>query len=756
MLGGVYSPGEVAEFTTRVSVNGVDRPVVSVSLDASWGSDLPSEISPSSSGMSRGGTIEWAGQEDVQGRPVTAFRDWGEWRPRRGDSVTVYVGDGVSEWPRFTGLVDETTGGVGERMSSSIISDVDRLSEPFECEALLERMPPVYGSNVWRDAGLSPIYLADQAMRAGGYYATPKCPAYEVLDVPLQTSILPRVGEAEQLFVGSSYDGTQSYLSNHGAPWGYTGANFKAQYRPRYDDSANRAIIMGFNFTESHIGVADIKVRYGNDYYRLFLNEARRATVQVMRSGVLTESCRIDNVNLAGASRIEAMFKGGIVTLRANNGAQATGSTPAMASTLKNRIDVEATPDARMAGVLVYHPESWSEFQSLNAEPTAIIDSRTGGATTWGTINSTPRFESQTAMEAVETLAAATLSAIWIDEEGVLHFAPSGAVRGAPSQQTITTKNDVLALSWSDKLIAAARRVTIAYKYASFKAGGGIPQVELARGSQQSLTSGTVVEDIYAPAEDEDWYGVDLGVTKLGAVDWSAYNADDGTFVGVTYYKSNDPEPGVSSSLVTITLEKTGLSEYTVTHTAGTLPSGVTAETTTHPTWTGLWDRHRNKGLPLIQGWGKITWIDRETTRQTTALGPALTVDVGAFARVTKAQDARDYLVDFIENAIPQMSGLDVIPDPRRQIGDIITLESDGFLGVTITGVITSINEGVDSGGYTQTLDVEPRSLTTGALTYGEWEAAFPGTLTYSQWESMRGPTDTYQTFEDDPLKGAV
>ena len=159
--------------------------------------------------------------------------------------------------------------------------------------------------------------------------------------------------------------------------------------------------------------------------------------------------------------------------------------------------------------------------------------------------------------------------------------------------------------------------------------------------------------------------------------------------------------------------------------------------------------------MPLIQGWGRITWVERETTRKTNQPGPALRIDVGPHARETIASRIRDYLKGIVENALPQVSGLDVIPDPRRQIGDAIVLESENFLGVTITGVITAVNEAADSSGYTQSLSIEPRSVTVGALTWAEWEAAFPGTLTYSQWQSLRGGTDTYESFETDPLKGA-
>lgn len=755
MLPGVFNPGDVTAFASRVAVNGVDRPAVSVDLDGGWRSDLPSQISPAGSNMIRGGTVDWATEQDVHERPVTAFQDWGVWRPAKGDHIVIYAGDGTREWPRFTGVVDETTGSVGSGMRSIIVADVDRLSETFQIEALLEQMPPLRGTTTWRWAGLTPIYLADQAMRAGGYYTTPRCPAYEVLDVPLQTSLLPRAGASDQLVSGSSHTGGGNYQSNHGAPWGYAAGNFRASYNPRYDDPATRAIEFGFNFTDNHAGLSDVFVRYGNDYYRLFLTADRRATVQVMRSGSLTEACRIPANELAGASRVEVLIKNRQVTLRGNNGSEATGTTPVMGSTAKSRIEVSAAPAARIAGVLVFHPETWTEWASLNEQPSARIDSRPGGATTWGVINASQRFEPQAALSALEDISDATLSALWIDEEGVMQFAPSGAIRSSPSVQTITTADDVLALSWSDRLLATARRVTIGYRYAAYKRGGGIPQVELARGSRQTLNAGMTLEDVYKPSGDEDWYGVDHAPRKLAAIPWSEYNGDEGSFVGVTYFEGNDVRDGVSSSLVDISMTQTGVAEYTITHQAGSLPAGVVAETITNPDWATLWERNRGEALPLIQGWGKITWVEQETTQQTSTHGPVLHVDLGAMARQGKATDTRNYLVGLIENAIPQITGLEVTPDPRRQIGDTLTIRSENFLGVTIRGKITGISETLSAEGYEQSLNVEPTNVTPGTMTWEQWEQAFPGTLTYTQWEALRDTSDTFDDFNTDPLKGA-
>ena len=756
MLPGDFSAGDVTVFASRVVVNGVSRPATSVDLDGGWRSDLPSQISPAGSNMIRGGTIEWATKEDVSQRPVTAFRDWGVWRPAKGDRIVVYAGDGTSEWPRFTGVVDETTGSVGAGMSSTIVADVDRLSETFSCEPLLEQMPPLPGTTTWRNAGLSPIFLVDAAMRAGGYYVTPPRLSYTALSIPLQTSLLPEVDTSAEILSASAHTGGGNYQQNYAAPWGYAAANFEAAYRPAFTFTPSEPLLISVMITAAHAGRGNVFVHYGaSNYIRLLVSYTGAAIVQRLRGSTLVEVTRLTPAQMAGATRVEVLMKDGQIVIRNNTGAMEAGSVSGLLDQPMHRIEVSAEPEARLAGVMVSHPPAWQEWANLYFESTARVHSGAGGATTWGIINASPRFNPQAAQSALEELADATLSALWIDEEGVLHFAPSGAVRSSPSVQTITTADDVLALSWSDRLLATARRVTVAYRHAAYKRGAGIRQIELARGSRQSLQSGTVLEDVYHPGTDEDWYGVATSPQKLYPLPWSDYNSDDGTYVGVSYFEGNDVTDNVSSSLVDITMRKTGVSEYTIIHEAGTLPSGITAETVTHPEWIPLWERNRNNNLPVIQGWGKITWVERETTQQTSTHGPVLRIDLGAYAREWKAEGVRDYLCDLVENAIPQITGLNVTPDPRRQIGDTITIRSENFLGVTIRGKVTGIDETISGDGYTQSLNIEPLHVSTGALTWAEWEAAFPGTLTYTQWQDLRDATDTYDDFNTQPLKGA-
>ena len=756
MLPGSFSNGSVVEFATRVTVAGVDHPFVSVSLDGDMRSDLPSQLVQSSGGIDRSGAVVWQERSAVADRPVTPFREWGLGRPRRGDRVVVWVGDGVTEWPRFTGLIDETFGDVSGEMSSTLVSDIDPLTQDFTCEALLSRMSPLPGASEWRWGGLAPMFYADAAMRAGGFNTTPPTPASACLNAPLQGSLYPLPGTGAELTEGGAYGQVSATMLLWSAPWGLAASDLSAKYRPAFTRTPASPVQMSMMVSPAHQGSASLTVYYGSRWVRIWVTEGRQVHVLTDATDPVPV-CTLSGAEFASAQHVMMLLKGGTVTLRADNGATASGSLGSLGSASMSEIDLNARTGARIAGVRVSHPEPWQEFIDLGFSPSARIHAGAGSTTTWGVINAHPRVEAREAEGFLEDAASQTLSAMWVDEEGVLHFAPSGAIRQAPPVQTVTTSRDVLAMSWSDRVLSVASRVTVSYLHPSLSSGTA-QSVEVARGARRVLARGDVDEEVYRPGQDEDWYGVDGTLTRLpGTVGWSHYNTGVGSMGGATYYLGENVATGTQGGGLDITMSKTGLAEWTVVHDAASVGAGVTAETMTYPTvtGTGLWARNTSTPLPVIRAWGRVEWVQRETTTAVDSVGPHLRVDLGGAATVDTAQRVRDYLRGLIEAAVPRITRLDARPDPRRQIGDVITLDSPDFLGASIRCLITGISESMSRDGYTQQLTLDVLSVATTSLSWAEWEQAFPGTLTFAQWRALRSADDTYTDFNTTPLEGA-
>lgn len=756
MLPGSFTPGPVVTFTSRVTVAGVDHPFVSVSLDGDMRSDLPSQLVQSSGGIDRSGTVVWQQGPPVADRPVTPFREWGLGRPRRGDRVVVWEGDGETEWPRFTGLIDETSGDVNGEMVSTLVSDIDPLTQDFSCEPMLARMPPLQGSSEWRWGGLAPMFYADAAMRVGGFNTTPPTPAWACLNAPLQGSLYPAPGTAAEMVEGGAYGQVSATMTLWSAPWGLAASDLSAKYRPAFTRAASSPLHMSMLVSPTHQGSASLTVYYGSRWLRVWVTEGR--TVNVLTDATNpTPVCSLSAASFEDAQHVMLLRKGGTVTLRADNGATATGSLPELGSAPMSEIDLNARPGSRIAGVRVSHPESWQEFIDLDFTPTARIHAGAGSTSTWGVTNAHPRVEAREAEGFLEDLASQTLSAMWMDEEGVLQFAPSGAIRQAPPVQTITTSRDVLAMSWSDRVLSVASRVTVSYLHPALSSGTS-QSVEVSRGSRRTFSRGDLDETTHRPSQDEDWYGVDDTLTRLpGTVGWSHYNTGVGSLAGATYYIGDQVATGTQGGGLDVTMTKTGLSEWTVVHDAASVGVGVTAETMTYPTvtGTGLWARNTSMPLPVLRAWGRVEWIERETTTAVNSVGPHLRVDLGGSATADTAERIRGYLRGLIETAIPRITRLEVRPDPRRQIGDVVTIDSPDFLGVSIRCLITGISESMSRDGYTQQLSLDVLSMTTASLTWAEWEQALPGTLTFAQWRALRSANETYNDFNTTPLKEA-
>ena len=757
MLPGSLVSGDVALFVSRVTVNGVNRPAVSISLDAAMRSDLPSQISGSGSGMSRSGTVEWATAEDVHERPVTAFRDWGVWRPQKGDEIIVYVGDGKTEWRRFTGVVDETTGSVGPGMQSTIVGNVDPLSASFSMEPQLTRMHPRSGSSTWRTGGLSKMMLIDEVLRRGGRYITPRNISGSVLNVPYQTSVRPVSSSFGELIQASRHTGDRPFHADMSTQWGFGAGDFTAQYDPSVSRTLSTPTHLSVMWGENHAGNASITLRYGAHYLRLLVAGNGNVIVQALVGDNFSELFRLPGSQLQDAYRAEVLIKNGQVILRTNNGAMVAGALPSgMGNPRLDRVDVTAWPDAAIAGLQVYHPpDDRFEWYTLNHTPSARILSTYGHVISWGQIQTTTRYRPQSVISALETMADETLSALWLDEYDTLWVAPSGALRNTPVSQTITTADDILSFSWSDRLLASASSVVVRYRVAALSYGMR-QAVEVARGSKKRLTSTEVAEDIYSPGADEDWHGVNDNPWVMPGAGLDAYNRMLGSFIGVTYTRDGEPVEDQNAYSTTFNVTKTGISEWSVTQRVGNMPDNIVAETVTSPTNTHLWARNRDEPLPVFTAWAKAVWTDHETSTQTGVPGPILTVDLGPGTLIAIAEIIRDYLRDLIVNAHPQIRSMPVTPDPRRQLGDHIRIRSENFLGVTLRCLITGISESISAdGGYEQQLDLDVINVDTGTLTYEEWEQAFPGTLTYEQWRTRLNTTDTYDDFNTDPLKGA-
>src|SRR5699024_5616927 len=209
MQAGSLADGVVFTPTSRVVVDGVERPHVSWSVDRELSGDLPDQVVAGSGLTQATGTIVWASEDAAT---EAGDNPWNpqSWWPAKGARVEIYAGDGTSEWRQFTGVIDNTTGTLDGPSQSKIIDEHDRLSVQFSHEPLLRQMPPRESGGRYRYANLVPSYHIDYAMRRAGFYATPIETPGTVVYAPMMGGVWPSVGQLDTVIDFEDSSGTPS------------------------------------------------------------------------------------------------------------------------------------------------------------------------------------------------------------------------------------------------------------------------------------------------------------------------------------------------------------------------------------------------------------------------------------------------------------------------------------------------------------------------------------------------------------------
>ena len=738
MQAGNLVTSDAMAYTSRVLVAGVQREVVSWSVNRELSGDLPAQVVAASGITQATGSIVFAG-EDVED---TARNPWNKstgWLPAEGDRVEIYAGDGVTEWKQFHGLIDKTTGDIGGGFQSTVIDDYDKLSAPFAHDALLRIMPPLSDGGARRGVGLSTAYYINAAMRDAGLYATPVSEYDSAVHVPFQGSAWPLYGTLRE---ASNYTGEGgSHHSTWDAPWGYAAGNFDLTYEPRTSYLSTTPVQLTAMIAPDHAGNFFLTAFYGPaNHVQLAVSPTRFAILRV--NGV--EACR---VSLGAGTVVTALLKEGTATLKTNLGATRTGSAVIGGTAISN-IRMTGDSTSRAAGIQISHPNNASrEFASLSWVPNAIPDYRSGALLLLGLMDAGPAIEDTTCGEILERISKATLTPMWFDETGVFRVAGSPWLRARLPVKTVTTLDDVTSLDWESGLLSSRSRVTVE---------GDIPAINFSqwrtrvayRGSG-SLKSGDTDEQFIGPDDGTDWIMLDETLTMLGSSNWDVYNANLDSVAGVTY-TANGETTSNAGLTTTVTLEKLGLRRYKLTHTAGVFPSDVTAELTTSPTSALLYPRNRDKGLPRLNARAIVTWSKKKVTPSGVGgVGPELTHEAEMWVNRSNEPEILERIANFIQSQttkpLPTITGLSIMPDPRLQLGDRITISSPDFMGVSLNALIV----GVDSsfgGSYEQSLTVRVTGATSTFTTYAEFNAS-GGVLTYAQWQALGPLPQSYSQF---------
>lgn len=741
MQSGALVSSDVLALVSRVLVNGVQRTVDSWSVDRELSGDLPVQVAASSGIMQATGSVAWSTASDVEDRPANPWNLSNGWIPSRGDLVEIFAGDGVTEWKQFHGVIDKTTGTIGGGFQSTIIDNYDKLSARVSHEPLLNVMPPAVPGGEFRATGLVHTFYVDLAMRAGRFFATPSRENGSVVHVPCQGGIWPHRGNvtSAQTLSGGSYP------SNGFAPWGFAVGDFLALYDPIGPQSMGSPVQLTMVVAPGHSGDAYVRAQYGTEYVSLVVTAGWN--VEARRNGNLVASFVMTGKGGFEGRVVQLLVKAGTFTLRSSNGQTVSAFSTFTGTTIMNVVRVEGAVGARVAGLQVSHPGTVDEFRDQAFKPSAVIN--TSNTLFMGVPAVVPAIDGVAASDLLQDIGGASLSAAWIDELGVLQWWPALALRAKNVYHTLTTLNDIFDLAWEDSILGSRSLVTVKYQAPAVRISRW-QNVELAVGSGETLGSGDKSEQFYTPSDTEVWVMPDYVQSNVGPGSWGEYNAKNGTLAGM-YFTQDGDEVG-SVYAVSISNEKLGITgAMKMTHTAGVFPTGVEANLSTSPTDAVLKVQNRDKPLPRVAGHARAEYIEQEYTSTTPGgVGPALVHEAGKWIPADIAPRIADFIAG--ETATPKavVTGLEVSYDPRRQLGDVVTIESDRFMGVTMNALVVGVSNAADSGGFSQSLTVRIIDATRTGQTYAEHNSSLGGAnLTYAQWQALGPLPQTYAEFND-------
>lgn len=777
MQDGTLAEG-VPEWTVTVRVGNTIRVPESVSIDAELPSDMPDAVGGVTGVSARTGEIVWAEQQPVQDRPVSPWTRATTWPPVPGASVGIWVGDEDTSWKVFTGVIDSTTGDES-RMVSKIIDASDRLNRVVSIAPVAHTMPGAHEEGSDYSFANAPTHVqpwnaAYRCLRAGGFgVAAPvQRGGWTVLDVDMQGSIWPTIGTLRHTTSSTptamSWGEGFTYLSAGSV--NYASGTAAELTTGRALRVWGRRIAQGAGTTTITTVLSDGKqIRT-----RGTLNATMTTltiTVEVFQgepsngdlrgSGTATSPAYVQD----GSIWFEVAFQPGSGTVTytvpatdvpagtANGNASATftlGTAIPTGVTVSN-VGVGAGAIAARVGVL----SSWSQWTSMSSH----VSSSKVRAWGWGLVHyqhTSRAIEGRSAKNVLNEIGAATLTSMWIDETGVMQWAPSNRLYSGTRVKTVTTAQDIFSLGWVESMLSTRHKITVNYLAGALTLSRRYGVTLYQPNSGVTLENNSTNEDFIDVPADEEWFGVDRTLMRIGSEDTNiAFSAGHRSFYGGIYEDLGGIQRwALATGEFDYTMTALGLRTWLLTQT-NTRSDGNDLELITkdEDAEASLKKRWRNQPLPIIRGRGKTAFTDASYTSETTGptSAPDLEFEMGAWGRQGDAVRLADWLAERLTTTLITLTNLEIEYDPRLQLGDVITVDSLAFYGFSVDCLIIGKSERHGDGSH-MSLSVRVIRVRSTVTTYAQFEAAYNG-RNYAALESAWAGA-TYSQLESNPLGG--
>lgn len=754
-----WPTADIVTAGARATVAGRSVKLVSVSTKRELPRTLPGQVAMAGGITAATGSLVIAPVEDVSGRVATPWTS--RTYPKRGERVQIWVSHDGAEARIFTGRVDSTSGDVSSReISVDVVDDFDKLNTEFSHRPVARMMPPLstIGNGFQRMTGLLSSWVTDLAARAAGFYATPPMDGYCLVSAPLQGSTWPERGELRDSYRGDNVGIWHKY--HPGAvtqPEGWLAmSHLYAMYEPDpYNTPYNSGITSArpLNLTmmagRTQATSSYVAAHWAGGYMlRLAVTGSRDVVAQAVATDGTVTNVAFIGVNSAGAwTTATARWRpsGAVslaVDLTTDTGASATG-----AMTPPSTAGVFTDP---ITQVRVYAPQGCyiaGAQASFTTLPPASSWSRTAAirpSTPLRNMTLVPALTTRSAGELLKAQAEAEISALWIDEDGRLQYRDRASLLSGSVVKTLTSKRDLLGLSWSTDSQDARRKVTVKYRDAAVSITRRSTLVAY-EGQKEELHEGEDQEVFIEPPEDEEWLMVDSTPrTILSDFNADKFNSGEGSFVGFTGLNKDGDEYAFfdgSAADYRMTFELVGARAWRTTLSIPKMPPNVDRVITQSRSEDNsqIKRAYRGRGLPLLRCMGKGKWTDQEVTPGIT--GPSWATDLTHDAEwfIQSRADAlalANEIAQATADPLPVFESIPIRPDPRLQLGDTVRVQDPDITGLSITGVVCGVDQSVKAGEHTMTVSLIVTKVDAAYPTLGEFDAWHAG-KTLAEFEAL-------------------
>lgn len=721
MLPGTYNPGAVIDARLRIFVDGVERAHVSAEWEGHTSGGLPESLIAAGDGVfSRTGRIKWASGTATT---VAPFAPAGEsrWVPRHGASVKIVAEVNGVSFPRFVGILGASTYSLVSDEVETAISD--GLSIALQTPVTIE---PAVLSKAQTTGGW-PAYMALE--QAG----------YGVLPPPHETTLIHAPG-AFGLGAGVGEFKSAGRVSQP-VPGFFTSIDNVTYAPAKGFDRHNEDILAVSRAVPNRDAAISLKLR----------GEAEVLLVWSRISSILTLS---QGGQLIGEVKVPSPQKHQLLAVAIAWDSITvwtdTSESQKFTHRLRGDAELETASCTNTLGLHVSQHEPIIGDHSRNhvakmvrETPPKILAS----AIATEPLSATRGFENVAAAEVVTAWCNATLSTVWVDEEGTLVMAARDRLASSSSVVTDVVSERVFAGSWQTARDGVRSLVRVNHLVPSADDGAwaagrggksftGAAAVAYDASSSTPLTQNSDNVQFINWEDNVDVIGLDTNYrpivnAKKQVFDWDAFNQLVGSWWAISF-ENNEQPPGwrwtggePQHETLTGKLEKLGQRGVKLTHRVDTVKggNGKTYSLVAPSLGVGTLSQWAwGRPMPMLRADWVVTWEKKHTQAHSRKGGAGVfTLDAGWYITEKDARKVAEALAQEIGTERITFDAISMLWDPRKQVGDTITLNAGKW---TAECIITGSHESWDGRVPTVSYDLEAKKVM--ALAHGEEAPLLP------------------------------